>query len=695
MALPTLRDELAIHPGPFGHDGSPSWSLQDPLANRFFRLSWPAFEILSRWSLGAPGAIVESVRHETTLSIGEEDVLDLARFLGANQLLKPEGVKGTERLLTLLDSQKTSWVTWLLHHYLFFRIPLIKPDRLLDRLLPHAKPLASKTFFIATLAALAIGLFLLGRQWELFKASLAGYASLGGFVAFGAALGLSKIVHELGHALLAKAQGCRVPTMGLAFLVMWPMLYTDVTEAWKLADRKKRLLIGGGGVLAELALAAWATLFWGVLPEGVLREAAFTLAATTWLSSLVINLSPFMRFDGYFLMADAMNMPNLHARSFALARWHLRELLFDLREEVPEHLPRGLRAFLISFAWLVWIYRLVLFLGIALLVYHFFIKAIGIVLFTVEIGWFVLRPLLGEIAEWKKRQDDIRGSPRSRRTLGWGLALLMLLIMPWSGRVTAPAVLKAAEQVKLHAPSPSILLSIDVKEGQRLSAGEVVAQLDNPDLLYRQGQAARRIFTLKYELSAISFETEFRSRAQSIAKELDAAEAQQTALAEELDRLVLTSPINGTAVDISPELQAGQWIGRTNPILTIRKDAAIEAYVAETDLERIEVGDGATYIPEGKGKSLDATVVSIDKTASKSLATLVLASIHGGAIPAHANRQNLVPEVAVYRVVLALSDSIEAQEVRRGVVHIEGERRSLLGGLLRSAMAVVLREWGM
>ena len=130
---------------------------------------------------------------------------------------------------------------------------------------------------------------------------------------------------------------------------------------------------------------------------------AFLLATTTWVSTLAINASPFMRFDGYFLLSDFLQMPNLHSRAFALARWDMREKLFKLGEPPPESFSDTKRLGLILFAWATWIYRLVLFLGIAALVYHFFIKALGIMLFLVEIVWFIAKPLWSEISEWYSR----------------------------------------------------------------------------------------------------------------------------------------------------------------------------------------------------------------------------------------------------------------------------------------------------
>ncbi|CAA7620939.1 conserved membrane hypothetical protein [Magnetospirillum sp. LM-5] len=693
-ALPSLRDELALLQGPPANDGSPTWTLHDPLSNRFFRLSWPAFEVLSRWHLGQADSVAAAVTQETALDMEPEDVTGVVQFLAQGGLLKAETPKDIDRLLAIHDAGKTGWLTWALHHYLFFRIPLVRPDAWLDQLLPLVAWMGTRAFRLATLAALLAGLLMVGRQWEVFATTFVDHFSMTGLAAFGLALGLAKVAHELGHALTAKSYGCRVPTMGVAFLVLWPMLYTDVNEAWKLTERRKRLLIGGAGILAELAIAAWATLAWGLLPDGTARGMAFTLAATTLISSLAINLSPFMRFDGYFLAMDALDQPNLHPRSFALARWHLREVLFGLDEPVPEHLSATTRGWMIAFAWAVWLYRLVLFLGIAVLVYHFFIKLVGVVLFAVEIGWFVVKPVWAEMKEWHTRLPAIRGSQRSHWPLGVLLFLLLVLAVPWSGTISAPAILKAESHMALYAPNAAILAEVMVSEGQAVQAGTVIARLDNPDLSLRIAQTERRIGVLKYELSAIGFEDSFRIRAQAIAEELAGAVAEKATLSAELARLTLAAPIAGTVSDLSPALQPGQWINGREPILALRSGAQVEAYVAESDLARIKIGYTARFIPEGNQSSLPATITAIDRVAVKALTEPALAALYGGPIPARFADKALVPDGAFYRVRLATDPAHAITAPLRGQVHMNGERRSFLSHALRTVAAVFVREWG-
>ncbi|KAF0118260.1 MAG: hypothetical protein FD149_800 [Rhodospirillaceae bacterium] len=160
-----------------------------------------------------------------------------------------------------------------------------------------------------------------------------------------------------------------------------------------------------------------------------------------------------------------------------------------------------------------------------------------------------------------------RGHPpriwRSRRaalTLGLAGGVMMLAVVPWSGRVSAPAVLKAGDHVVLYAPTPALLQAVTVREGQTVAPGAVVAELANPDLDHRRQQAERRIAVLRHELAVGGLAPEFRSRSPILARELETVLSARTAIMQEQRRLILTSPIGGTVIDRAPTLHPGQWI---------------------------------------------------------------------------------------------------------------------------------------
>ena len=699
LALPGLRQELAIHAGARLLDGQPSWTLQDPVRNLFFRIDWLTFEILSHWDAGDAERVARAVRDATPLDARVEDVAAVAEFLLKNELLQPRPSDGAALLARVARARRSSWWKWLLHHYLFFRVPIARPDRLLGKAVQVTPWLFSRAFALATLCAFVAGAMLIYRQWDGFSTTLVDTFSPAGLASYAIAFAFVKVLHELGHGLVARRNGCRVPAMGIAFMVLWPVPYTDVNEAWKLGDRRARLRVAAAGVATELVIAVWMTLAWGLLEDGLLRSAAFLLATTTWVSTLAVNLSPFMRFDGYFVLSDFLDVPNLHGRSFALARWKLREWLFDLREPAPEAFPRARAAGLIAFAWVTWIYRLVVFLGIAVLVYAFFIKLVGILLFVVEIAWFVALPVLSELRAWRERLPAIRATARTRATLALLSAALLVLVIPLPWTIRAAGVLHPGEEHAVFAREAARVEAIHVRDGAAVARETPLFTLDSAELNDRLQGARGRVERLEAQSHAAAVSPELRSRLLVHLADLEAARASLRGLESQIAEQRLAAPAAGRVHVADPDLRPGTWVARHERLATVLAEGPwhVEAYIDEKDLQRIAEGGRARFFSEGGwGWPLSLTVRSIDRDATRALPSGLFSQAQGGSVPTREAEGRFLPEKAVYRVRLEAEGTRESLTGRtsRGTVVLYADAESLGARALRAAMSVLWREAG-
>lgn len=478
--LPPLRATLQFNRGIPTPNGVPTWTIVDPIRNRYFQIEWTVYQMVKHWNAGTIEKLHAVMARETTCRTTVEDVEDLVKFLYANNLTEQSsGGKHTD-YQTQVQAGEQNWLTWLVHHYLFIKIPLLHPHNFLRATLPYVAPFytvaAGWTFGVIGL----VGLILVGRQWDAFVSTFLYFFNWHGAILYSLSLGAVKMVHELGHAYTATRFGCRVSTMGVAFMVMMPVLYSDVSDSYRLTSKRKRLLIAAGGVIAELGLAAIALFAWGFLPDGTPRSIAFIMATTSVIISLAVNLNPFMRFDGYYLLADGLGIPNLQDRAFAFGQWRLRGLLFGCFASPPEATSVALRRTLVAYAWAIWLYRLVLFTGIAVMVYQYFFKALGIILFLVEIVWFIAMPIAREIISWWTNRALYATSSRA-----WGTAivlgiLLSLAFIPLHTSVSAPAILQAASYATIYTPMPGRVSQVLVRDGQMVMAGEQVVVLENP-----------------------------------------------------------------------------------------------------------------------------------------------------------------------------------------------------------------------
>jgi putative peptide zinc metalloprotease protein len=689
-AWPALREELQLHPAGTNPDGSPAWHIADPARNLYFRIGWLEFEILGRWSQADPDRIAADIRASTTLVPEGGDIAQFMKFLEARRLLQSAAPAGGQG--------KSLW-NWLLHHYLFIRIPLLRPARLLARLVPRTAFLFTPWFgllsALAALSALLLGL----RQADAVAAHLARAFTWQGGIGFLAALALSKLIHETAHALVATRHGVRVGHMGIALVVMLPMAYTDTGESWKLAEPRHRLAIAAAGVLAELSLAAWCSLAWIFCPDGMLREALFFLATTAWVWTLAINASPFMRFDGYFIVADWLDLPGLHERAAACARQFLRHALLGLEEPHAESLPARYRAWLTGFAIATWVYRFGVFLGIAILVYNAFFKSLGIVLFAVEIWVFILQPVVREIRHCWLRRAEIKGRAR----ILWAGATTLaatLALSPLPTRIVAPGVMHAGGEHVLYAPFPARIESFQAAEGRVMRQGEMIVELSSPRQAVERDKAAALAEGYGHSArGAIGFEHDGAAR-QNIAEqqrirwraEVDAREAEMQRL-----RISYDQPTPGVLRDVDPSLAPGSWVAANTPIATVITPGAwqIEAMVAEQDIERLRPGGLATIVVEGRTQVLEGRITIIENTPAARLPHRLLAAAHGGPLATlPGTPEQLKPADALYRVVIQGSGDRDGPAQRRVRAHLQGEARSPALHWAANALSVFIQQAG-
>ena len=698
--LPPLREEIAIFRGPTALDGSPSYTLHDPARNRFYRLGWPEFEIISRWNGATVDSMVDRVNEETTLRIEHDDVDELRRFLFNYDLLRVTTAQGTAYLTDKAKRQRTTVGQWLLHNYLFMRIPLLRPDRFLTATYPYVERLYSRGVALTIVAIGLVGLYLVGRQWDVFRDTFVDMFTLQGAIWFGMTLSFLKVVHELGHAYTAKRFGLRVPTMGLALLVMVPVLYTDVNESWKLTARRQRVAIGIAGVTAELCCAAIAMCVWGFLPNGPVRSTAFMVATSTWITTVLINLSPFMRYDGYYVLSDWLETPNLHIRSFALARWWMREKLLGLGDDPPEDLPLPRRRLLVFFAYLTWFYRFSLFLGIAAVIYHFAVKVVGVAMMAVEIGYFLIRPVVSEFVVWWRRRSEIHLSRRTMLSATAAAALAALILVPWRSGIEAPALLKSQQHIDVFVPETGArVAAIKVVDGQSVEKGAVMVHLVSPDIDYKIAHTRADLDILEWEMSAKGLSPELLAHSQVTEREYEASLAEYRGLLDEKARLEVTTPIAGKVVDIDDGLVPGMWVKAKSRLASVIDPAAVtvEAYVDEADLDRIAVGDAATFYAEADSRiEAPLRITEIARASTRMLSDPALASVYGGPITVRAQKQNeLIPDRTLYRVTLTpTAETVPPTRVLRGHVMMRGEASSMAGRTWRAFYAIVVREAG-
>jgi putative peptide zinc metalloprotease protein len=459
------------------------------------------------------------------------------------------------------------------------------------------------------------------------------------------------------------------------------------------------LLIGAAGMFAELYLAVIFTFLWSFLPDGMIRSAAFIIATTSWIMSLAINLNILMRFDGYYILSDLLEVENLQSRSFALGKWRLRELLFDLGVPAPGGFTSLKRKKLIVYAWSVWVYRFFLFLGIALLVYHFFFKVLGLILFIVEIMWFIVTPVVKEIREWNNMKIQIGESQRYRTVTVICFIALSLFFIPWNTRIVAPAIMEATHKATIHSVSSGLITRIFVEEGDMIKAGQPVLSLSSPSLENEIIKAQRELAVTEIRSQRRASNRDDLANIQVVLQQLEELRSRLNGLEEMEEDLVVRSPIDGTVVDMEKNLHVGRWINSKIRLALIAQldSITLQGVIEGKKLAQIKINQEADFIPdEPELDTINATVKEIEDANIQALDTLYFASVYGGEVAVRDDKENgLVPEGSIYRIRFEPVNVNEVvPRVVRGQMHIKGEARSFAFRTYDLIAAVLIRESG-
>ena len=697
MLTPSIREDLQLFEGTPLEDGSPTWLLFDTLTNKYFTIGLNAFRLLNYWNADVDTKTFIKNVEQKGVNLKEEELNDFISFLKVNDLISHHNSEDTKFLIEKYKNQKKHFILSIIHNYLFFKIPLLKPDTFLDSTLMFAKIIGSKLVRYIVYVLGLIGIYFVIQNWDQFINTFLYFFNWNGFLFYAFSLVLVKAIHEFGHAYVAKNYGCNVNSMGIAFLVFFPFLYTDNTNAWRLRDYSNRLRINFAGISTELHLALLATFFWSILEPGTLKSIAFFIATTSWVSSLLINISPFMRFDGYYVLADFLRVENLQPRAFSLAKWKLRQIIFGLNHEQPEKMNTNKINFLIFYAWSTWIYRFFLFIGIAILVYHYTFKVLGIILFVVEIIWFICLPIYREMALWWKMRRDIGLSFNFIRTILFISVLFFLFFYPWKNYQKIPAILQSENFISIYAPEDAQIKRVHIKEGDKVQKDQLLIELISPSLNYKINQTIGNL-----ELADLQINNALKSKTNR--EQLLSLRSKKNKLETEIlnynkieSSLNIRAPFNAE-ITFLQKFKKDQWVNQEDPLLSlVDKDTqTIFAFISEKNIAKIDRTKDLFFISSHiDSPKIPLSIKSISKSPVNNFNLFpIVTSLYSGPIAARENSSSdIISEQAYYLISMnLLGDITKVDQKMLGSVNIAIYPTSFAERIYKYVYAVLIRE---
>ena len=497
VVMPPLRRDLLISQTAF--EGRTYYVVKDPISLQYFRMTAEDYYLATLFD-GARtfGQIREAyvkryphVRLDYTTEELQERVLRFANDLALMQFLSVQGM----RLKARLDAQKNQKAKKkglynLANQVFFFRFSLFDPDRLFGRM---AKPIWwmwTRTSLWVSIGLCLAAVFVFYLNVERIQPTMANFFSFKNIALMWVTTILIKSVHELGHGLTCKHYGGEVHEVGAMSMVFTPYFFVNVTDSWTMPNRIHRILVSAAGIYVELVIAALATFLWAVVQPGPFQDFLFNVMVIASVSTIIFNANPLMRFDGYYIMTDAIEVPNLQAKSRALIQHQLTKLLFgSSNNQALARMPLPKKRFWLfyTYAVLSWVYGYYVIYSLAVFMKPH-LEPIGLeglaTWFTALalISWIAM-PLLGFFKTMQLTLADWKSGGRLRRlslfgAIAFGIFGVMCFV-PVELKITRVGAVQLAEPEEVRPEVEGFIAEVLVKEGDVVQAAQPLARLAN------------------------------------------------------------------------------------------------------------------------------------------------------------------------------------------------------------------------
>ncbi len=623
-----LRSDLEVSRHTFRR--KPSYIVRNPITFQSHHFTTTDYQILMALdSERSLGEVFDELAATGRLKQEQEDefyafILNLHQ-LGFLNLPISDGKALYARFKKRQISQRRAKFTG----FLFWRVPLINPDAMLDRTMRYVAPLFSRGAFLLWLALMVFCVGIIWQRWGDFKEPLQTILVTENLASLWILLVVLKVIHEFGHAYVCKLFGGKVPEMGAYFICFTPCAYVDASASWGFPSKRQRIGVCLGGMYVESMVAGIALLIWNATGPSLLNSFAHQTVALASIVTIGFNINPLMRYDGYYILSDLVEIPNLRERSTVQVQAVCKRWLLGIRSDVLPLSPGG-RAllFLYGIGSSVWKVMLVAAIcaGVALKIY-----ILGAVM-AAAYGSIVLWGMVARFVNYLLKSPET--APVRGRAVALGTVVLVgvplgVAVIPICKTLEIRGEVAAVDDKPVYARASGFLKRSEVVPGQTVEEDSVLYVLDNA-----QTRAAAAMARAELDWITLQAECEFqedpaaaamtRQRADHVRQKLHQAQ-------RDIDNLLVRAPLAGRMIDCDTVERSGRFVKEGERVATVTsgdwivRSLATAEGLADTKPQvgqkvRVRLlGDAAE---EFSGTVTDVAVTGSDRISSASLTQL-------------------------------------------------------------------------
>jgi putative peptide zinc metalloprotease protein len=651
MVSSQLRADLIIRRQLFKF--SEYYVVKDPLALTYFRLQPEEAYLLSLMDgKRTLGEVAE--RFSARFPNSDASVEKIAGFVnqlamgGLLNISAQRFVANARRRTSVTQNMFSLWAT-VVSGFLFLKLPLLDPSPWLGRL-AHAIRFVWTPWFVGLCLALyvwTIGFLIVHR--EAFNTDILNFLSPGNFLFLWVMIILIKACHEFGHATTCQHFGGEVHEMGVCLICFTPCGYVDASDAWMMSRKRHKLYTTFAGIFTELVIACIAAHLWIFLPEGFARNLAFNAMLIASVNTIVFNANPLMKFDGYYVVCDALEIPNLRAKAIAYCSYHIQRILLGYRN-IHQEFVVGAEAdgrMFVIYAVMAYLYMFFVIYGLTK-IFARVLEPYGLHEFGLWLGIFVegsyaLLPVIKVLMDAFKPKAHIVKTTSTRRRMGLTIGVMALIFgigffLPTHQYVTQQAMAVAIEGEYVSPTLPGVIKSVAVRTGQWVSAGDLIATLENPAVSAELESQRVDLAQVKLRLSHAHNERNWAraERMVEATKLLEVAEAAYARAAADVARLKLYAKVAGFVVTPEVDRLTGLYAIPHQTLLRIANTRQIKLIIPLTEDQSQLVREGDAIVGRwvSNGSKFETKLTSApSRTAENHDLMPGMLSIYGGPAP--------------------------------------------------------------
>ncbi len=694
-----MRDHVSIHR--HHYRGKLWYVIRDAISNRHYRFTSNAYQLIRRFDgKSSVEAIWQRIKK---LPAGEppsqEDIINLLTHLHVNELIVSDASPDTTELFYRYE--KASGPAWkkYIKGPLLIRLPMFDPNGFLNRFDKVTALLFNRIGYVLWALTITLAVVLCVSYW----ADIRGYWHTRALAPYNLVIlvltyPIVKAIHEFAHGLAVKRWGGEVHEMGVMFLLFMPLPYIDASSSTVFKDKYHRIIVSAAGIMTEVFLAAIASLVWFSVETGIIRDIAYDVMLIGGISTVLFNANPLLRFDGYYVLIDAIEIPNLAQRSTRFYGYLLQKYLFRVKQAKSPETGLSERSWLLSYGISSTTYRLFILITIALFLFEEYL-VFGLILGAIAVFLQVVLPISKQIqflfTSPLLRHHRVRAVSTS--LVLFGLLILGLFFVPLPTSTYTQGLVWLPEDAQVRTPVDGFIEKVLYKPQTEVTTGTPLIETSNSLLTIEVERIEWELKELKARLDQQIVQD--RVETGILIGEIDRVTADLEQAKEELSKLTLLSPTNGTFLLSKAHHINGRFVHKGDVLgyVTDLSQPTIRAVVRQSDISLVREKTNAIKIrlADNPGKTLNARILRQIPLATARLPDQSLGTLGGGLItvdPKDSSGTTTMEDIFLVDITMPEDFVVERMGTR---VHIrfEHEEQTLAKRIYRGVRQLFLKRF--